>query len=375
MTTTARLLLAASMAVGLAGCGLPRSGPFYSEITSTEEAPLPFNVVEVTPQVVAATTIDERRGFDPSFLDQQPEDTDRVARDDVLSVTVWESVEEGLLSPEGVGATALPNLVVDERGMIFVPYVGAVKAEGRTLAELRDTIRKALSERTVNPQIDVQPVSSNGRRVSVQGVVNAPGLYPIERATNRLLPMLARAGGIREDPEVILLRLRRGGQEGEIWVQDLYDNPALNVALRPGDAVIAERDRRVFSVLGAVGGQSLVPFPSRDLTLTEALARAGGLIDQTADPTGIFVFREELPQIATTLQEVEGVQAAAGSTQTVFVVDLTKPAGMFMARDFRLRDRDTLFVTTAPFVQWQKIMQSIAPLVGFSASARTLSGA
>ena len=58
MTTTARLLLAASMAVGLAGCGLPRSGPFYSEITSTEEAPLPFNVVEVTPQVVAATTID-----------------------------------------------------------------------------------------------------------------------------------------------------------------------------------------------------------------------------------------------------------------------------------------------------------------------------
>lgn len=358
----------------VSGCGLPRGGPYYSEITTTDVTPLPFSVVTVTPEVVAATYVDERRGFDPAFIAMQAEDTARIARDDVLSVTIWESVEQGLLSTSGAGGTPLPNLVVDDRGMIFVPYVGTVRAEGRTLGELRAAIRDALSEKTLNPQIDVQPVSSNGRRVSVQGAVNTPGLYPIERATSRLLPMLALAGGIREDPEVILLRLRRGDQEGEIWVQDLYDNPELNVALRPGDALIAERDRRVFSVLGAVGGQSLVPFPSRDLTLTEALARAGGLIDQTADPTGIFVFREELPAVAAAVQGIEGVQAAAEGTQTVYVVDLTKPGGMFMARDFRLRDRDTLFVTTAPFVQWQKIMQSIAPLVGFSASARTLSG-
>jgi len=273
-----------------------------------------------------------------------------------------------------VGATPLPNVMVDERGMVFVPYVGPVRAAGRTVSELRDAIQTSLAEKTLNPQVDVQPVSSNGRRVSVQGAVNAPGLYPIERSTNRLLPMLARAGGIREDPEVILLSLRRNGHEGEIWVQDLYDNPALNVALRPGDSVIAERDRRVFTILGAVGGQSLVPFPSRDVTLTEAMARAGGLIDQIADPTGVFLFREELPEVAARVLALEGVEAAPQGTRIAYVVDMTKPGGMFVARDFRLRDRDTLFVTNAPFVQWQKVMQSIAPLVGFSASVRTLSG-
>lgn len=374
MTRSTRALVAAAMALGLAGCELPRGGPYYSEIKTTENAPLPFSVVDVTPEVVAATTLDERRGFGKAFLDQPIEDVDRIARDDVLSITIWESVDEGLLSPEGVGATPLPKVMVDDRGMVFVPYVGPVRAEGRTVGELRDAIRKALAEKTLNPQVDVQPVSSNSRRVSVQGVVNAPGLYPIERSTSRLLPMIARAGGIREDPEVILLRLRRNGQEGEIWVQDLYDNPALDVALRPGDSVVAERDRRVFTILGAVGGQSLVAFPSRDVTLTEAVARAGGLIDQTADPTGIFLFREERPEIAAQVLATEGAQAAPEGARIAYVVDLTRPAGMFVARDFRLRDRDTIFITTAPFVQWQKIMQSIAPLVGFSASVRTLSG-
>ncbi|MBK0398384.1 polysaccharide biosynthesis/export family protein [Limibaculum sp. M0105] len=374
MMRSTRVLLAAAISLGLAGCELPRSGPYYSELTTTENAPLPFSVVSVTPDVVAATMIDERRGFAKAFLDQPAEDVDRIARDDVLSITIWESVDEGLLSPQGVGATPLPNVMVDERGMVFVPYVGPVRAAGRTVSELRDAIQTSLAEKTLNPQVDVQPVSSNGRRVSVQGAVNAPGLYPIERSTNRLLPMLARAGGIREDPEVILLSLRRNGHEGEIWVQDLYDNPALNVALRPGDSVIAERDRRVFTILGAVGGQSLVPFPSRDVTLTEAMARAGGLIDQIADPTGVFLFREELPEVAARVLALEGVEAAPQGTRIAYVVDMTKPGGMFVARDFRLRDRDTLFVTNAPFVQWQKVMQSIAPLVGFSASVRTLSG-
>jgi polysaccharide export outer membrane protein len=45
---------------------------------------------------------------------------------------------------------------------------------------------------------------------------------------------------------------------------------------------------------------------------------------------------------------------------------------MFIARDFMMRDRDTLYVTTAPFMQWMKIMQSVAPVVTFRGSARAL---
>ena len=43
----------------------------------------------------------------------------------------------------------------------------------------------------------------------------------------------------------------------------------------------------------------------------------------------------------------------------VYVLNLTEPNGMFMARDFVIRDGDTLYVTEAPFTQWTKILTAI----------------
>ena len=370
MRVSAGIVAAVTAGTFLAGCALPRSGPDYGEIADAGAGPLPYHVVPVTAEVVTWTDFDERRGFDDTFLGEPVTDTNRFAPSDVLALTVWENVEEGLFSRAEAGGAPFPNMVVDEKGMIFVPYVGLVRAGGRTLNQLRTAVQSGLSQKTLNPQVDVLPVRSVARAISVQGEVNAPGLYPIERATTRLLPMLARAGGIKADPEVIKLRLRRGGEEGAIWLQDLYDAPELNVALRPGDALIAERDRRSFTVLGAVGRQASIPFPTRELKVIEALGQVGGLDDRTADPTGIFLFREELPEVAARVLPGQG----GGSERVVYVFDLTRPGGLFLARDFEMRDRDTLYATSAPFTRWQKVLGAIAPLVGFSASVRTLSG-
>ncbi len=250
-----------------------------------------------------------------------------------------------------------------------MPYVGLVRAAGRTLAELRETIRARLAEKTLNPQVDVFPVDSKGRVVSVQGRVRSPGLYPIEPGTGRLLPRLARAGGVTEEPEVVRLKLRRDGKSGEIWVQDLYDVPANNVALRDGDSLIAERDRRIFTALGAVGRPATVPFPVRELSVERALGTVGGLIDGAADPTGVFIFRKEPAVIA---RKVLTGDAATKPRRMVYLIDLTEPGGLFLAREFIMRDGDTLYVTTAPFTRWMKILQSVAPLVTFTGSVKSL---
>lgn len=216
-----RLTLIAALTLALGACALPRSGPYYEEITAAPPEDLTYEVVRVTPAVARATRIDERMGFDSSFRDVAPENTAAVAAGDVLSVTVWENIDEGLLNPQGIGATPLPKVKVDERGLIYVPYVGHVRAAGKTLAEVREAIRARLAEKTLNPQVDVFPVDSRGRVVSVQGRVRQPGLYPIEPGTERLLPMLARAGGVTEEPEVVRLKLRRDRRSGEIWVRRL----------------------------------------------------------------------------------------------------------------------------------------------------------
>lgn len=372
MKSVARLALPLCLMAALAACALPRSGPYFSEIAEVEGPEgYGFHVVPLTPEVARVTRVDEQRGFEVTFLQAGAEAPYTLSRGDVLAITVWENIDEGLLNPQGIGAAPLPNSQIDENGRISVPYVGLIPAAGRTISQLRDAVQGALAEKTLNPQVDIFRVEAKGRLVSVQGVVNAPGLYPIEQATTHLLPMMARAGGVTIDPEVVRLKLRRGRIQGDIWLQDLYDDPVQDVHLRAGDAIIVERDRRSFTALGAVSGAQRIPFPARDLSVASALGTVGGLSEQLSDPTGVFLFRDEPKEV------VERIMAGQTFTETqrvAYIIDLTQPAGMFLARDFMMRDGDTIFVTTAPFVRWLKILQSISPIVNLGGSARSLGG-
>ena len=108
--------------------------------------------------------------------------------------------------------------------------------------------------------------------------------------------------------------------------------------------------------MGATGTQTLVPFETQTLSAIEAIAQVGGLNTSLADPTGVFVFRNEPAEIANA---VLGRNDLQGAQRMVYVLDLTQPTGMFEARDFLIRDGDTVYVTEAPFVQWQKTINAI----------------
>ena len=91
----------------------------------------------------------------------------------------------------------------------------------------------------------------------------------------------------------------------------------------------------------------------------------GGLNTNLADPTGVFVFRNEPEAIANA---VLGRNDLRGDQRMVYVLDLTQPTGMFEARDFVVRDQDTVYVTEAPFVQWQKTLSAITGTAGAATS-------
>jgi polysaccharide biosynthesis/export protein len=133
-----------------------------------------------------------------------------------------------------------------------------------------------------------------------------------------------------------------------------------------------ERDTRAFTALGATGSQNRVPFETENLSAIEAIAIVGGLNTSTADPTGVFVFRNEPAEIANA---VLGRNDLQGDQRMIYVLDLTQPTGMFEARDFLVRDGDTVYVTEAPFVQWTKTLSAITGTSGAANSlATTASG-
>ena len=56
------------------------------------------------------------------------------------------------------------------------------------------------------------------------------------------------------------------------------------------------------------------------------------------------------------------------------MLDLTAPTGMFEARDFLIRDGDTVYVTEAPYVQWNKTLSVLTGSAGAAASLSSAAG-
>lgn len=364
-----RAVCLVALVASTAACGLPRSGPSKAEIYkgSVLEGGNAF-VVTVNQRVNRATAVGPAFGFSSAFRNAGVVGSDTINPGDTLNLTVFENVrDDPLLGNTGQRVSALTEVQVDGQGYIFVPYAGRVRAAGQTPEGLRDAITRKLDAQTPDPQVTVQRAAGDGSTVSVQGAVGATGVYPIERPTRTLSSMIARAGGIVIEPEVSIVRVTRGKNSGRVWLQDLYTNPALDIALRPGDKITVERDDRAFVALGATGTQSRVPFTVQTLTAIEALATVGGLNTNLADPTGVFIFRNEPPEIANA---VLGRTDLRGEQRMAYVLDLTQPTGMFEARDFIIRHGDTVYVTEAPYVQWQKTLSIIT---GASGAAGTIS--
>ncbi len=367
----AKALLLVALGVGVSACGLPRSGPNKSEIYrgSVLEEGDAF-VITVNSTVTRATSVIPALGFGSNFVNAGLIGSDIIAPGDTLGLTVFENVKDDpLLGNTGQRVSALDEVQVDGQGFIFVPYAGRIKAAGQTPEGLRQAITRKLDTQTPDPQVSVQRLAGDGSTVTISGAIGAQGVFAIERPTRTLSAMIASAGGVSINPETAIIRVTRGTQTGQVWLEDLYANPTMDIALRPGDKIVVEEDTRDFVALGATGTQSLVPFESQTLSAIEAIAIVGGLSSSLADPTGVFVFRNEPAAIANV---VLGRTDLTGDQRFVYVLDLTQPTGMFEARDFLVRDGDTVYVTEAPYVQWTKTLSAIT---GSTAAANTLATA
>ena len=360
----------AALAV-LSSCALPQVGPNKRQIFagSVQNQGDAF-VVSVNDRVTRATAVTQALGFSSELKNAAQLGSDTIRAGDVLGITVYENVDDPLLGVEGAPATLLEEVQVDGAGFIFIPYAGRIKAAGNSPDGIRRIITNKLGEQTPDPQVEVRRAAGDGSTVSLIGSIGSQGVYAIERPTRTLSTMLARAGGVTIVPEIAQVTVIRGKMRGKIWFQDLYDHPELDIALRGGDRILVEEDTRSFTALGATGGQARVPFESQNLSALEGIAQVGGLNAATADPTGVFVFRNEPQEIA---EQVLGRNDLLGAQRMVYVLNLTQPNGMFMARDFVIRDGDTIYVTEAPFTQWSKVISAITGSAGTAASLTSLS--
>lgn len=73
----------------------------------------------------------------------------------------------------------------------------------------------------------------------------------------------------------------------------MTQEPEQNIPLIAGDVITLIHQPLSFTVLGAAGKNSEIDFEAKGISLTQALGRAGGVLDTRTDAHGVFVFRFE----------------------------------------------------------------------------------
>jgi polysaccharide export outer membrane protein len=119
------------------------------------------------------------------------------------------------------------------------------------------------------------------------------------------------------------------------------------------------RDPEIFLAFGQVGKTGPIEFGLEKITLLEAVGKAGGLMNSSADPGAFFVFRYE-PASAVRQMKPDYNGRFGDKVPVVYRINLREPNAFFFAKSFRVRDRDLLYVATAPFTELQKFLQIIS---------------
>ena len=349
---------------------LPRSGPYRSDMLAAGNVTHDVAVVDVDPLTVRLLQASKAPSLIGTFGTTRPVQEQRIGVGDSVQITLWEAGPGGLFSSPvvdnsspGSRSALIPEQVIARDGSISVPFAGRIRVAGRTPPEVEHVIMQRLADKAINPQALVSVTRNVSNMVTVMGEVAAGARVPLSVRGDRLLDVIASAGGIHASVSDIGVVLSREDQIARVPLEAVMDNPQENLFLRGGDVVTLVKDLQSFTAAGAVGRNGLIPFETTNMSLDEALAKAGGLADERADPAAVFVVRFETQEVAFQLPQARGIQAQQGAVPAIYHLDMRQPSAWFLARRFPVRNKDIVYVSNAPLSDVQKVLTLVNLLV------------
>ncbi len=247
----------------------------------------------------------------------------------------------------GQAGTRIPDQLVGSDGAISIPYAGRIRVAGLTPEQVGHRIEALLGPKALDPQALVIDRRSAANSVAVAGEVIRGARVPLSGGGDRLLQVIAAAGGAKAPIHDTFVRLSRGGVTATVPLATLVAEPDQDIYARPGDVLTLVQRPTTYSVFGAAAINSTIAFHSDRLSLSEALARAGGLDDNRADPRAVFLFRYEPVGLVRALGQPIASDARGGVSPVVYRLDLNDAGSYLVAQRFPVHDKDVIFVADA----------------------------
>jgi polysaccharide export outer membrane protein len=355
------MAIALCLGIGVAGCtAIPGDGPWMGGAQANSSEALPFDLIDLTP-----TTIANYR--QPSFVDKPSTVSNLslsgrvvVSPGDAVRVRIFEPYEGSIFPTiQRPGADFGVQRVQDD-GTITVPFIGTVKVAGLDLGQIEKKIAQqaASSGKAQDPQVIVDLAGDRSYTVMVSGDVKVPGRLSMLDGVRTVVEAINRAGGpvgVGGGPqqpvggiganqvEVVVRR------QGQVILQSQFSDLLAggDIPLQKNDEIVVRPNMRVFTVLGAVMKSGNVEMTKQNMSLLEALGMVGGLADQRANKTGVYVFR------------MGDLLTNPTARARVFRLDLYQPVSIFLAQQFPIQSRDVIYVTNAPLYEYDKILTSV----------------
>lgn len=333
----------------LQGCAFaPGQHMSPGDVTTTDPEEPQAKLVDITPKTLQQQRA--RNGGDASALPPEllnyktPEYT--VGPGDTLLVTVFEHPE--LTAPGSQDQLDANTREVLSDGTMFFPYVGRIRAGGRTVSEIREQLRMGLAPQYTEVKVDVKVLRYNSQRVLLSGSFKSPGPQSITNIPLSLVQAVSVAGIDLTDANLAGLTLRRDGRDYQIDIDSLNrrGSQLSKIFLKDGDYLhLNSNSKNKIYVLGEVRNPQVISFGTTSVTLLEALGNSGGLSPDSADGDAVYVIR--------------GAENQANAPSTVYQLHAKKPTAYLLAGQFELQAQDVVFVGPADITRWSRFISQL----------------
>lgn len=374
----AKFLCCALAAAALVGCG--SAGPTGRDLVSAgTEANPEFVLVDLSEPSLDIVASWHNPTFSALYGDYRSPKVQKVDVGDVVQINIWETGGGSLFAAStieranpGSRAAQIPEQVVARDGTINVPYAGRIRVAGHTPMEIEKQIVQRLAGKTADPQAMVNLTRNLTHTATVTGDVTNGARVPLSPKGDRVLDVVASAGGIKSAVHETFITLSREGKSLSVPLQAILSNTRENIYVRPGDVITVYRAPQSFTAFGATGRNAVIGFDAGGITLDEALGKAGGLNDDRSDPYGVFILRYEPASLAQKYPNVPQKFLARGVVPVAYRLNMRDPTALFRARRFNMRDKDILYVSHAPITEVEKIFRLVNMLTQPAISAATI---
>jgi polysaccharide export outer membrane protein len=239
--------------------------------------------------------------------------------------------------------------LIDQEGMIDLPFIGKVKLDDLTLNEAQNILLQVIQNFYKNPDLQINIEEFNSSKVYIVGAVRNQITINLDQKPIKLIEAAIQAnfnpsaadklygtkGLLRRDNRVYKIDLLNAFQSND---------DKENFYLKKDDVIFIDRNSDAIHVFGEVTKPG-VYFPNMDYSLTELISTAG-LNQLTANAKKVYVIREKY----NSFLEVD-----------VFQLDIKNPINLVAGRKFLLQEKDIVFIPPTEIVKWNRVISLLMP--------------